>query len=49
MKIQGLLSNVGGLIKLLMVVFSFLSKPITKLSLRVKLVNQLFNFENGEF
>ncbi|KAL4435716.1 hypothetical protein ABPG74_018267 [Tetrahymena malaccensis] len=44
LKVQSILAIIGGLLKSLLVVGRFISKPIVKLSLRSKLLNELFNF-----
>lgn len=48
MTVKDFLVVVGGLMKALMVIGTFLVKPISKLSMNSQIVNELFIFEEEE-
>ncbi|KAL4483831.1 hypothetical protein ABPG72_006206 [Tetrahymena utriculariae] len=48
LKIQSILTQIGGLIKIVVLFFQFVSSPLIKLSLQLELVNSVFQFEDEE-
>ncbi|KAL4437723.1 hypothetical protein ABPG74_012398 [Tetrahymena malaccensis] len=48
LKIQNILTQIGGLIKIVVLFFQFVSSPLIKLSLQLELVNSVFQFEDEE-
>ena len=47
-KIQDILSNLGGLWQIVFLVFLVVSYPINSLSYKLQILNSLFNFEGAE-
>ncbi|EAS03086.2 transmembrane protein, putative (macronuclear) [Tetrahymena thermophila SB210] len=47
-KIQVYLAYIGGIIKMLMILGEFVTRPFVRLSLSIKIVNEVFDFEGGE-
>ena len=47
-KLQDILSNLGGLWQVIFLICQILATPITQLSYKILILNSLFNFEGAE-